>query len=291
MKLFPHNIDVDRINNYELGKIEGEERTYTMSFIGGDNDLEALKRGCLSPEFLKLKIGAVVMCTRNDNRAGYVNGTIGTIVGWDPFDNNPILEMRSGKRMTIEPADWVLEEQGKVRASLRQVPLRLAWAITVHKSQGMSLDGALMDLGKVFEFGQGYVALSRLRTLDGLYLAGCNELALQVHPSMRERDVVFRQASDIAAADDIARGDAIRLEAERAFIARCGGVPDEGTSYIEQVRATKAKAYRRWTPEEENDLRLYFNAGTPIETIADKLERQKSGILARLEKLGLGMSH
>ena len=75
-----------------------------------------------------------------------------------------------------------MEEEGKVLARVEQMPLRLAWAITVHKSQGMSLDAAEIDLSRAFVPGQGYVALSRLRNLVGLSLCGFNDMALAMHP-------------------------------------------------------------------------------------------------------------
>jgi ATP-dependent exoDNAse (exonuclease V) alpha subunit len=77
-----------------------------------------------------------------------------------------------------------------------QVPLRLAWGLTIHKSQGMSLDAAIIDLSQAFEHGQGYVALSRVRSLSGLYLLGCNARALQVHPMVLRKDAEFRAASE-----------------------------------------------------------------------------------------------
>ena len=83
-----------------------------------------------------------------------------------------MVRTRGGKRIVAEPATWKIDESGKERASITQVPLRLAWAITVHKSQGMSLDAAVIDLSRAFEYGQGYVALSRLRTLAGLTCSG-----------------------------------------------------------------------------------------------------------------------
>ncbi len=85
-----------------------------------------------------------------------------------------------------------------VIATITQVPLRLAWAITIHKSQGMTLDAVEMDLGDVFELGMGYVALSRVRSLDGLKLMNLNELALKVHPKILQHDTIFKNDSDIA---------------------------------------------------------------------------------------------
>ena len=93
------------------------------------------------------------------------------------------------------PESWAVEDEGKVLAKISQVPLRLAWAITVHKSQGMSLDAAEIDLSKCFELGMGYVALSRVRSLDGIKLMGINEVALRVNEDVVKKDKEFRELS------------------------------------------------------------------------------------------------
>jgi len=92
-------------------------------------------------------------------------------------------------------ATWTVEEDGRVLAEIAQHPLRLAWAITVHKSQGMSLDAVIVDLSRCFEPGMGYVALSRVRTLEGLVINGMNEAALQVHPEVLHHDRYLRDLS------------------------------------------------------------------------------------------------
>jgi len=194
-KLFTHNVDVDRVNNEMLAKLPGKHRSFEMRGQGLRHLLETLKRGCLSPEFLELKVGAVVMFTKNNPKGYFVNGTLGTVFGFDPSNNHPIVILRDGRKLTVEPADWVLEDNGEDVARITQFPLRLAWAITVHKSQGMSLDGAVMDLSSVFEFGQGYVALSRVRRLSGLYLLGWNNRAFEVHPEIVAKDTDFKLAS------------------------------------------------------------------------------------------------
>lgn len=194
-KLFSHNLDVDRVNNTELAKIEEELKSFKMSGEGSDKLVETLKKGCLSPEDLQLKIGAVVMCTKNNQKEHFVNGTLGVVAEFDEFTGNPIIKTRSGRKIEIAPMDWTVEENGKIRAQITQIPLRLAWAMTVHKSQGMSLDAAVMDLSQVFEFGQGYVALSRVRRLSGLYLLGINEHALKVHPEILAKDIDFKNKS------------------------------------------------------------------------------------------------
>ena len=194
-KLFSHNFDVDRVNIVELSKLEEESKVFRMTGDGNEKMVETLKKGCLSPENLELKIGAVVMCTKNNSKEKFANGTLGVVTAFEEFSGNPIIKTRSGRNIVIEPMDWSVEENGKIRAQITQVPLRLAWAMTVHKSQGMSMDAALIDLSQVFEFGQGYVALSRVRRLSGLYLLGINDHALKVHPEVLAEDLKFKNKS------------------------------------------------------------------------------------------------
>ncbi len=107
------------------------------------------------------------------------------VVGFDDDTDMPIIQIQGSQRkVTAEENTRNIEEDGKVRASVTQLPLRLAWAITIHKSQGMSLDSALIDLSQTFTYGMGYVALSRVRTLGGLYLIGLNAMALKLHPDI-----------------------------------------------------------------------------------------------------------
>ena len=199
-KLYSHNADVDAINNFELEKIDKPEFTYQMVVRGKKKLVEALKKGCLAPENLVLKEGAVVMFVKNNPGKGYINGTLGKVVGFDS-DNYPIVKLHSGKEIVVVPGSWILEENDKILAEISQIPLRLAWAITVHKSQGMSLDVAEMDLSKAFDYGMGYVALSRLRSLEGLRLLGINEMAFRVNDEIGEMDMVFKKLSKEVAAE------------------------------------------------------------------------------------------
>lgn len=194
-QLYSHNADVDEINNAELAKLLGTAKTFGMESRGPEKLVASLKRGCLSPELLSLKIGARVMFTKNDvTTHRYVNGTLGTVTGFAD-SGFPIVKTNSGRTIFAEPDEWHIEDGGRVLARIIQVPLRLAWAMTVHKSQGMSLDSAHMDLSDTFEYGQGYVALSRVRTLAGLSLAGLNTRALEVHPEILAKDADFRDQS------------------------------------------------------------------------------------------------
>jgi ATP-dependent exoDNAse (exonuclease V) alpha subunit len=149
----------------------------------------------MAPEELKLKVGAVVMFVKNNFDAGYVNGTIGKVISFEDNDY-PIVETKAGNWIIASPAGWNIEEDDEVIASIRQFPLRLAWAITIHKSQGMNLDVAEIDLSKAFELGMGYVALSRVRTLNGIRLMGINEFSLKVNQTIVEKDCEFRALSD-----------------------------------------------------------------------------------------------
>lgn len=288
-KLFSHNVDVDRVNDGILANLPGESKVFTMSSQGPDVLASALKRGCLSPETLYLKVGAAVMFTKNNPKEGFVNGTLGAIEEFDKHSGYPIVKTRSGRRIEVEPMDWAVEENGKIRAQITQLPLRLAWAITVHKSQGMSLDEAVMDLSNVFEFGQGYVALSRVRRLSGLYLLGWNERAFQVHPEVSEKDAEFRtQSEQTARTFSKVAGDEITAMHER-FIHLCGGeiIPESRVSATIASRPLhtahedgNTRGERRW----ERTLAL-IRSGKTIAEVAKMRGRTEGTILEHLEAL------
>ncbi|MFH1192081.1 MAG: PIF1 family DEAD/DEAH box helicase [bacterium] len=195
-KLFTHNIDVDRINDLELKKIQEKSYVYVMRSKGRDRMVESLKKSCLAPERLALKVGAQVMFVKNNFEQGYVNGTMGQVIGFTEDRKLPIVQTFQGDEIIASPAEWEIEEDSRMLAKIRQIPLRLAWAITVHKSQGMSLDAAEVDLTKTFEYGMGYVALSRVRSLEGLSVIGINEMAFEAHSEILEIDNEFIRYSE-----------------------------------------------------------------------------------------------
>ena len=135
------------------------------------------------------------MFIKNDQEGNYMNGTVGEVTD---FSKNgfPVVTTDGGKEIEAKPNDWSIEnEKGNVIAKISQVPLRLAWAVTVHKSQGMTLDSAEIDLSKTFEPGQGYVALSRIKSLEGLQLKGINNRALQLDRLAFKADQRFIELS------------------------------------------------------------------------------------------------
>jgi hypothetical protein len=195
-RLYTHNVDVDSINGRELKHLSGDEMTYEMETKGNPNLVDILKKSCLAPELLSLKKGAKVMFVKNNFETGYANGTLGIVKEIEGFSGGPVVETLSGKLIDVPVESWVIEEDGKIKAELKQYPLRLAWAITVHKSQGMSLDAVEVDLSKAFEKGMGYVALSRVRSWSGLTILGFHSKALAVDAEVLLYDKQLQTLSD-----------------------------------------------------------------------------------------------
>lgn len=193
-RLYTHNIDVDAINKRHLDSLNTASKTYTMATKGTQAKVEQLLKSVLAPVELTLKVGAEVMFVANNFGEGFVNGSRGRVVGFS--GGWPEVQLLDGARtLKVEPHTWSLTEDERVRAEVAQLPLRLAWAITVHKSQGMSLDAAEIDLSQAFTPGMGYVALSRVRSLDGVFLHGLNQTALLLHPDIYEFDRYLKAES------------------------------------------------------------------------------------------------
>ena len=274
-RLFTHNVDVDSMNLRQLATLAGKPVRFTATTKGAAAQTEQLTRGILAPMELDLKLGAEVMFVANDPGRGYANGSLGRVV--DLEGDWPVVELASNhRRITVEPFSWQLAEDGLVKAEVRQVPLRLAWAITVHKSQGMSLDAVVIDLSRSFTPGMGYVALSRLRTIDGLYLRGLNEMALKLDERIFDVDLDLRLKSD-----RIGREIEDWIEPEITTIEVHNEVPDsmdyDLLESLKQWRRTRARAdavpayviahdvtleeIARQTPTDENSLRMVKGMG------------------------------
>lgn len=169
--LYSTNKMADRYNLGRLKEIEEESFTYNAKDEAKKDFLkDQLDKYCTAPTELVLKKGAQVMLLKNlDLQNGLVNGAVGRVTDLDDsgvevmFKNFP-------SPVVLGPEAWELSENGEVYARREQIPLRLAWGITIHKSQGMTLDKIYCRLDRLFEAGQGYVAISRVRTYEGLFL-------------------------------------------------------------------------------------------------------------------------
>ena len=204
INLYCTNKDVDMENAGFLNKIKTESKCFEAILKGPEFELAKMMKGWLGKEYLELKIGAKVMCIANDFKAGFCNGTLGEVIGFNKDEGGcpTIRTFKDKKVITILPYTWKVEEDDpkeitgkKVLASITQIPLRLAWALTVHKSQGCTFEYANIDLRDVRSYNQGYVALSRVPSMEGLYLKGYNWLSLRVDPFIINKDKEFQEKS------------------------------------------------------------------------------------------------
>ncbi len=236
-KLYTHNMDVDRINNDELNSIDDKAEVFKYTSEGAKSNIEKLFKSALVQEELTLKKDAVVMFIKNNPEKYYINGTTGVVIDFSKDEQKlPIVKLSNGYIVKVEYEDWKIEnDSGKIQAKISQIPLKLAWAITIHKSQGMTLDAAQIDLSKTFEVGQGYVALSRIKNIEGLKLMGFNDNALSVDPLILNIDPRIKQASQ-KAAKRIESFEENQLNAmQLSYIQRLGGTIDEKEIAKEKV--------------------------------------------------------
>lgn len=280
------NVDVDAMNEAKLKELEVDEITYEQTTTGSESYVENLQRSVLAPKLLKLKEGALVMAVKNSPERKYVNGSIGTVVGFEPYTEYPIVEFLNGKEVSMQPDTWELRDGDKKRASITQIPLRLAWAITVHKSQGMTLDAARIDLRKAFVEGMGYVALSRVKNIANLYLTGINQMALRVSEEAQSIDGHLRdktaQASKrfaplVQKAEDRANNKLpITKSKDKSS--------SSWSAKIEKMRESYPNAYRPWEPAQDDELKMYFTQGENLKQLSDRLGRHEGSIKMRLQK-------
>lgn len=204
-KMFPTRLRVEMINNGEMTKLTGEAHKYDIkalydlpvkekkdifrTFTKDEKEIEInfLKNGMLCDKQIQLKVGAQVMCVVNITRGDDLvlcNGSQGIVSAFNE-QGHPVVAFHNGSEIAIEPHVWPSEIIPGIGVS--QIPLIMAWAITIHKAQGMSMDIAEIDVGSgVFECGQTYVALSRIKSLEGLFLTSFDVTKITVNKRVKE---------------------------------------------------------------------------------------------------------
>lgn len=278
-KLYTHNVDVDRINIEHLNSLKEKSKKFKASTKGNAKILEVFKKSVQAAEVIELKIGAKVMFVKNNPEAGYINGSLGEVIDYSDV-GFPVVKLINGKTIVANQDTWSVEDDGgKALATYNQVPLRLAWAITVHKSQGMTLDAAEIDLSKTFERGQGYVALSRLKNLSNLKLLGFNDTAIQVDALALKADKRFQELSCVT---EIAYADTKELEKQaKSFVEFCGGITDP-----HEIEKRGKKLKQKTSTKSTYDVtKEYIEKGFSISEIASDRGMATSSIITHLIKL------
>ncbi len=250
LKLHTHNANVDKANEEHLSKLDGKIYEYPMILSGNKAKAENMARNILAPELLRLKEGARVMFVKNDPQSTFVNGSLGTVIGFKY--NMPEVLLDNGKTIVVEKSSWEMEnENGKVLARAEQLPIRLAWAITIHKSQGMSMDSAEMNLSRVFAKGQGYVAISRVRSIDGLYIEAISEQALQISDEIFEFDRALQTESESTAKLFESYSEQKKHDMQKEFVTqnRDSKKADKPATYIQSLQLLNLNSIKKIAKE------------------------------------------
>lgn len=194
-RLFPRREQAEGYNMKKLGEIEAEECVVDSIYLGEEKYIQNLKKSAPVPEQLKLKVGCRVLFIKNDPQKRWVNGTRGTILNIESDKITIKKDGGSSRGLTVEKMQFsLMDPEGIVKASVIQFPLVLAYATTIHKSQGATLDELWCDLGSLWEPGQAYVALSRLKDAEGLYIVRWNERSIITDPQVTH---FYRQINSV----------------------------------------------------------------------------------------------
>jgi ATP-dependent DNA helicase PIF1 len=206
-KLFPTRNKVENINNTKMSALVGEAKEFSIKYVKDlemtktertlrcdfsekdiQIELDFLAGNLICDKELTLKIGSQVMCIVNiqsDSGLEICNGSQGIVTGFCEITGLPQVKFNNGITRSMEKHVWISDKIPGIGVS--QVPLILAWALTIHKSQGATMDTAEIDVGSgIFECGQTYVALSRVKSLDGLYLTSFDATRIRINKKVKE---------------------------------------------------------------------------------------------------------
>jgi hypothetical protein len=186
-RLFAHRKTAETFNMQKLDELPGEAQRFETLYAGRERSIEQLRKNCPVPEVLHLKRNALVMIRKNDvsGQMRYVNGSLGRLTHIDPECLS--ISLFSGEDIEIEPTSFaIIDGNGSEMASAWNFPVNLAWASTIHKSQGATLDAIFVDLSRLWEPGQAYVALSRVRSAAGLAIERWNARSIIAEPVVQE---------------------------------------------------------------------------------------------------------
>lgn len=192
-RIFTTNASVDYMNEKELDKLsenndfyQYDMEVYFYEYVQDKiQAIEKYRKNCIAPECLQICIGAQVMLLANlDVESGLANGSRGVVVSF--IEGMPVVRFINGVEQIIDFYSWEIEEGKTKIVRITQIPLKLAWAITTHKGQSLTLDYVEVDLSNIFAYGQAYVALSRVKKLDGLSIIEINYDKINAHPKAIE---------------------------------------------------------------------------------------------------------
>lgn len=183
-RLFPLRDTVERFNLERLEEVSGKLHEFETEYSGDQRFIEDLKKSAPIPEVLRLKEGALIMMRQNDPLLRWVNGSLGQIESINEAGKSiRVSFIEGGHEVEIEPMNFgILNAEGTEVATALNFPINLAYATTIHKAQGMTLDRVLVDLRNLWEPGQAYVAMSRVKTGKGLNLLGWSPSSIKIDP-------------------------------------------------------------------------------------------------------------
>ncbi|MFA5247321.1 MAG: AAA family ATPase [Candidatus Micrarchaeia archaeon] len=317
------NEPADRANRQRLALLSGKEETFYADRTGSFQIRK--EERCPASLELSLKLDAKIMFIKNDLARRWVNGDLGRVTALS--DDYVEITKQSGETVTVAPETWEDNEYAynattgeigkKVRGKFTQLPLKLAWALTIHKCQGQTLLKTVIDFsqGSPFVHGHTYVALSRARTLQGIRLVraitesdvivdpkvtsflesqgleeedSAADLAMGIEGPQEEEARVVKPRNKCVrtgeAKDDCAQDENARVVSDFSFPQT---IMQKSQLHYHNARSECLNAYEPWLPKEDEQLRKEFGQKMPLKLVAETHQRMKGAIKSRLKKIGL----